>query len=361
MKKNIFFLLPVFTYGAGKSIKRIILDLDYKKYNRNIICLGKCQFKEDLLKKKVKIYELNHKKLIFAIWAIKKILQDNKINQKILVSNIHYTNVLSLLFFSKIKKLKIIVTERTAIKELNIYFGLIDFLKKKIIKLLIIILYKKASTIITNSTKSSKDLAKIVRLKIHTIFSPSYIPSNFKLRKKRNKIKIIIAVSRLSKEKNILYLLKAIKLIKDNKFILKIIGDGEQKKKLVKFVYKNQLSNKVKFLNHKKNVRKYFLESDLFINTSFFEGFPNAVVESLKYNVPVICSKSHGGIFDILKNNRYGYLFNVQKIENLSSLILKFLNNSSSFLKRTKSAKNNLKRFTIEKCVLSYEKLFDKL
>jgi glycosyltransferase involved in cell wall biosynthesis len=361
MKKNIFFLLPVFTYGAGQSIKRIILDLDYKKYNRNIICLGKCQFKEDLLKKKVKIYELNHKKLIFAIWAIKKILQDNKINQKILVSNIHYTNVLSLLFFSKIKKLKIIVTERTAIKELNIYFGLIDFLKKKIIKLLIIILYKKASTIITNSTKSSKDLAKIVRLKIHTIFSPSYIPSNFKLRKKRNKIKIIIAVSRLSKEKNILYLLKAIKLIKDKKFILKIIGDGEQKKKLVKFVYKNQLSNKVKFLNHKKNIRKYFLESDLFINTSFFEGFPNAVVESLKYNVPVICSKSHGGIFDILKNNRYGYLFNVQKIENLSSLILNFLNNSSSFLKRTKGAKNNLKRFTIEKCVLSYEKLFDKL
>ena len=361
MKKNIFFLLPVFTYGAGQSIKRIILDLDYKKYNRNIICLGKCQFKEDLLKKKVKIYELNHKKLIFAICDIKKILQNDKINQKILVSNIHYTNVLSLLFFSKIEKLKIIVTERTAIKELNIYFGLIDFLKKKIIKLLIIILYKKASTIITNSTKSSKDLAKIVRLKIHTIFSPSYIPSNFKLRKKRNKIKIIIAVSRLSKEKNILYLLKAIKLIKDKKFILKIIGDGEQKKELVKFVYKNQLSNKVKFLNHKKNVRKYFLESDLFINTSFFEGFPNAVVESLKYKVPVICSKSHGGIFDILKNNRYGYLFNVQKIGNLSSLILKFLNNSSLFLKKTKSAKNNLKRFTIGKCVLSYEKLFDKL
>ena len=33
MKKNIFFLLPVFTYGAGQFIKRIILDLDHKKYN----------------------------------------------------------------------------------------------------------------------------------------------------------------------------------------------------------------------------------------------------------------------------------------------------------------------------------------
>ena len=250
MKKNIFFLLPVFTYGAGQSIKRIILDLDYKKYNKSIICLGKCQFKKELLKKKVKVYELNHKKLIFAIWDIKKILKNNKINNKILISNIHYTNVLSLLFFSKIKELKIIVTERTAIKELDIYFGLIDFLKKKIIKSLIIILYKNASTIITNSTKSSRDLAKIVRLKINTIFSPSYIPNSFKLKKNKNKIKIIIAVSRLSEEKNILYLLKAINLIKNKKFILKIIGEGNQKSKLIEFVYKNQLSNKVKFLNH---------------------------------------------------------------------------------------------------------------
>ena len=365
MKKNIFFLLPVFTYGAGQSIKRIILGLNYKKYNKNIICLGKCQFKKELLRKKVKVYELNHTKLIFAISDIKKILENNKINKKILISNIHYTNVLSLLFFSKIKELKIIVTERTAIKELNIYFGLIDFFKKKIIKLLIKILYKKASTIITNSTKSSKDLAKIVKLKINTIFSPSYIPNNFKLRKNRNRNrnrnKIIIAVSRLSQEKNILYLLRAINLIKNRKFILKIIGDGEQKKELVNFVYKNQLSKKVKFLNYKKNVKKFFLESDLFINSSFFEGFPNAVVESLKYNVPVICSKSHGGIFDILKNNRYGYLFNLHKIENLSFLILKFLNNSSKFLKKTKDAKNNLKRFTIKKSVLKYEKLLDKL
>jgi glycosyltransferase involved in cell wall biosynthesis len=361
MKKNIFFLLPIFTYGAGQSIKRIILGLNYKKYNKNIICLGKCQFKKELLKKKVKVYELNHTKLIFAISDIKKILENNKINKKILISNIHYTNVLSLLFFSKIKELKIIVTERTAIKELNIYFGLIDFLKKKIIKLLIKILYKKASTIITNSTKSSKDLAKIVKLKINTIFSPSYIPNTFKLRKNKNKIKIIIAVSRLSKEKNILFLLRAINLIKDKKFILKIIGDGEQKKELVNFIYKNQLSKKVKFLNYKKNVKKFFLKSDLFINSSFFEGFPNAVVESLKYNVPVICSKSYGGIFDILKNNKYGYLFNLHKIENLSSLILKFLKNSSIFLKKTKNAKNNLKRFTIKKCVFNYEKLLDKL
>ena len=361
MKKDIFFLLPVFTYGAGQSIKRIILKLDNTKYNKNIICLGKCQYKNELMNKKIKIFELNHSKLIFAISDIKKILKKNKKNKKILISNIHYTNVLSLIFLSKIKNLKIIASERTALKELDIYFGFKDFFKKKIIKLLIIIFYRRADAIITNSTKSSKDLSKIIGLKINTIFSPSYIPIYDLKKRKKNKIKNLITISRLSKEKNILFLLKAINLIKDKEFTLKIIGDGDQKKDLISFVLKNGLSNKVKFLNYRKNIKKYLAQSDLFINCSYFEGFPNSVVESLNQNVPVICSNSHGGILDILKNNKYGFLFNIDKIEKLSSLILKFLNNNKKFLSKTVKAKKNLKNFTIYNCVNRYESLIDSL
>ena len=40
MKKDIFFLLPVFTYGAGQSIKRIVIGLDNKKYNLQNNFLG---------------------------------------------------------------------------------------------------------------------------------------------------------------------------------------------------------------------------------------------------------------------------------------------------------------------------------
>ena len=361
MKKDIFFLLPVFTYGAGQSIKRIILELNNKKYIKNVICLGQCQYKSELKRANIKVYELKNSRLIFAMKNINKILSKNKKREKILISNIHYTNVLSLMFLSKIKKLKIIVTERTALKELEIYFGVSDFLKKKIIKILIIIFYKKASAIVTNSTKSSNDLRKITGLKVNTIFSPSYIPEKTIFKKKYKRIKNLIAISRLSKEKNILHLLKAINLIKDKKFNLKIIGNGQQKKKLVNFVSKNQLSNKVKFLNYRKNIRKYLLPSDLFINCSYFEGFPNSVVESLSCNVPVVCSKSHGGISDILKNNKYGYLFDLDKVEKLKFLILKFLNNDKSFLIKTKKAKDNLKRFTLKNCVLKYESLIEGL
>ena len=360
MKKDIFFLLPVFTYGAGQSIKRIILKLDNKKYNKNIICLGKCHFKKELKKKNIKVFELNYSKLIFAIIDIKKILEKNKENKKLLISNIHYTNVLSLIFFSSIKNLKIIVNERTAIKELDIYFSITDFLKKKIIKFLIKVYYKKADAIVTNSTKSSVDLSAIIEEKVFTIFSPSFI-KNYYCKKKKRKKKFLIAISRLSEEKNIVYLLNAINLVRDQNFVLKILGDGDQKIFLHKLVLKYKLSHKVKFLSYRRDVVKYLLKSDLFINTSFFEGFPNAVVEALSCNTPVICSKSHGGIFDIIKKNEYGYLFELNKAENLSKLILKFLNNDQNFIDKTKKSKDNLKRFTVEKCTRRYEQLFDKL
>ena len=112
MKKEIFFLLPVFTYGAGQSIKRIILNLDDKKYHKNIICLGKCQYKNELKNKKIKIFELNHSKLVFAMNDIKSILNKNKNINKILISNIHYTNILSLIFLSKIEKLLYLKEQR---------------------------------------------------------------------------------------------------------------------------------------------------------------------------------------------------------------------------------------------------------
>ena len=60
-----------------------------------------------------------------------------------------------------------------------------------------------------------------------------------------------------------------------------------------------------------------FEKSDLLINTSYFEGFPNVVIEALNYKVPVICSRSGGGIFEILKNGKYGDLYEKGNIDSL--------------------------------------------
>ena len=40
-----------------------------------------------------------------------------------------------------------------------------------------------------------------------------------------------------------------------------------------------------------------------------FEGFPNAVVEAINYNLPIISSINHGGIKEIILNGRGGQLY----------------------------------------------------
>ena len=170
-----------------------------------------------------------------------------------------------------------------------------------------------------------------------------------------------MAVSRLAREKNIFFLIDAMNLVKEKNFILKIVGDGDQKEKLNSYVKKLRLENKIKFLSYKKNTIQFYKESDLFINTSFFEGFPNSVVEAISNNVPVVCSRSHGGIYDIIKNKSYGHLFDINKVENLSSLILDYFKNEKKFIKKANKAKKNLAVFSKKNCVGAYENVLSKL
>ena len=139
MKKNILFFLPVFIHGgAGNAISRMCKKFDKSKYNFYIISIGPCSYKKELKKYVKKFYELKTNRAIYSIFELRKIINKlNHQNNNIFVSNINYANVITILALRKYSNLKIILTERTAIKELDIYFVIKDFIKKKITKFLI--------------------------------------------------------------------------------------------------------------------------------------------------------------------------------------------------------------------------------
>ena len=132
------------------------------------------------------------------------------------------------------------------------------------------------------------------------LYLSTFFQKKIKARKKNIKKNIkILTVARLSREKNLEDQIYALKKIDDNKFSLNIVGDGLLEKKLKNLI--RNLNIKSKILNYSDHIkRKLFLESDLFVSSSDFEGFPNTVVEAINYGLPVISSKSHGGINEIL-------------------------------------------------------------
>jgi hypothetical protein len=365
-KTNIIFFLPNFSKGgAANSIIRLCEKLDKKKYNIYIFSVGKNSYKKRIIKFSKKIYEFDFKKTIFSFILIKKIVTQLTAKNKktIFVSNINYANVLSVIFLRNIENLKIILIERTSINELQVYFSLKDFFKKKIIKILIIFFYKKADKIIANSKTVAKSLEKLIHKKIFFIYPPSinkvhkYKKPNFN----KKKCLRILTTGRLAIEKNLKTIILSLKYLNFSNFRLFILGNGPEKNELINFVKFNKLYDKVKFFSHTDNLGKFYKNSDLFINSSYFEGFPNSVVEAINYNLPVICSRSGGGIQEILMNGRAGTFFETGDYEDLSKQINIFRISPEKFYIKSKLANKNIKKFTLENNLLSYNQVFKSL
>ena len=101
------------------------------------------------------------------------------------------------------------------------------------------------------------------------------------------------------------------------------------------------------------------IKADLYINSSYFEGFPNSVVEAAQVGLPIIASQSHGGINEILSNGKGGTIY--KNSQELKKLIEKFTNNQKSFVKKSIIAQKKSFEFNIKNHVTKFEKIIDQI
>jgi GalNAc-alpha-(1->4)-GalNAc-alpha-(1->3)-diNAcBac-PP-undecaprenol alpha-1,4-N-acetyl-D-galactosaminyltransferase len=361
MKVNLIFFLTNFSKGgAANSITRLCQKLSTNKdYSVTILSIGKNPYKKKL-NKSIKLIQLKNKRLIFSIpqlyKKVKKIILSN--NKNILISNIHYNNIISVLLFRKIRNLKIILVERTPVEELDIIFPLKYFFKNQLIKLLIKIVYNYADQVIANSNGIKKGLKKLTSSKIKVIYPPSI--KNINISRQVHKVKNIIVISRLSYEKKIEVIINAFSILKE-KSKLYIYGDGPEKKSLQKLIKYKKLEDKVFLKNYTNNPNKILKKSALFISSSIFEGCSNAIIEAINNSNIILCSNCPGGNSEIILNEKGGTFFNTNDIHDLSKKISSIFKNPEKYQKKTLYAKKFLNRFTFDQNFLGYERVFKNI
>ena len=192
------------------------------------------------------------------------------------------------------------------------------------------LLYRFSDKVIVNSFYSQNEFKKNINCNVEVIHSPSIDKIKFKKFKKINKKLNILSIGRLSKEKRFDFLINVIEKLKDFNIKLLIIGNGPLKEKLMKLIKEKKLNNKIKIIKFSKNYSKYFKKSNLYINTSDFEGFPNAVIEALNNNLRIVSRDSAGGIHDIITHKSIGKILNTKNYNTFANELKKnYLNNSN--------------------------------
>ena len=129
----------------------------------------------------------------------------------------------------------------------------------------------------------------------------------------------IVCVARLVEKKGIIYLLKALTLLKKENiaFSCQLIGEGSEFEKLRGYCKKNNLEKVVSFsgkLNHSE-VIKTIDAADVFVLPCIIasngdrDGLPNTILEAMALGKPVI-STVISAIPEIIKNSQNGILIN---------------------------------------------------
>ena len=233
-----------------------------------------------------------------------------------------------------------------------------NFFKRFLSNSLIRFFYPKIDLIICQSSDMQNDLIKNYQINynksivINNPFTLSNV-KHIKINKESKKIKFL-TVGRLSREKGIDRILKILSKL-NYEFEYDIIGDGPLKKKTEIMVDKLGLSNKVKIFKNKKMSMNFYLKYDLFLQGSYVEGFPNAVLESCCSGTPVISFNILGGTKEIINKNT-GFIACSDR-EYINYLVNKeFLN-----IDRLKCSRLTLKRFNYQSILNKYENEFLKL
>ena len=132
--------------------------------------------------------------------------------------------------------------------------------------------------------------------------------SNLVLDKNRQDC-ILCSVGKLEKVKGYSRLLRIVRrLIEEGDSIkLIIVGEGSQKANLLKYIKENDLEKNVYLVGFDDNPYKYIVNSDLFVCSSYSEGFSSAVAESLILGVPVITTKC-AGMREMIGENEFGVI-----------------------------------------------------
>ncbi|MBR4508064.1 MAG: glycosyltransferase family 4 protein [Elusimicrobiaceae bacterium] len=169
-----------------------------------------------------------------------------------------------------------------------------------------------------------------VKTKENLSFNKTALLQEFNLKKDT---KIILQVANLKPEKAPLESVKIAQIVcqKYPKAIFLYTGAGPLKTKTESLIKEYKLENNFKLIGERTDIYNLLALADVFLLTSVREGLPMALAEALFMQVPAVCYNV-GGIKEILKDSKNGFLIPPGNTQKAAKSIIKILQNDFKFI-----------------------------
>ncbi|MGG4167733.1 glycosyltransferase [Rossellomorea vietnamensis] len=137
----------------------------------------------------------------------------------------------------------------------------------------------------------------------------------------------ILTIGRLARQKGYDIALEACKKLKEKGIDFKwyVLGKGPLKKEIRQYVVTHDLTDHFILLGVKANPYPYIKKSDIYVQTSKFEGFGLAIAEARMLNVPVVTTK-FDAVYNQMVQNKNGLVVNMDS-ESVADGIINLINN----------------------------------
>lgn len=332
MKKNLLFAIDSLECaGAEKSLVTLLSLLDYSKFSVDLILFGHKGILEELLPREVnKLSPFKYTE--FANLNLKDAFKLSLINNRfdLLVARMKYSTSIRKKRYSNPQKARLfwqsvsnVIERNEKVYDIAISYaqGIPTFYvaekvkaKKKFTWVNVSYrlneedkIYQKQFYNQYNSIVSVSDSTKEIFIEtfpefsdkvdvIYDINNPEFI-SNMANLQSGYEDKFdgtrILTIGRLANQKGYDIALEACKILKEKGYNFRwyALGKGPLKAKIEEYIKENDLSEHFVLLGVKSNPYSYIKNSDLYVQTSRFEGFGLAIAEARMLNIPVVTTR----------------------------------------------------------------------
>jgi GalNAc-alpha-(1->4)-GalNAc-alpha-(1->3)-diNAcBac-PP-undecaprenol alpha-1,4-N-acetyl-D-galactosaminyltransferase len=268
----------------------------------------------------------------------------------VVISFLNRTNVLTLLACVGLNA-PVIVSERIDPRQrsIGVVWGGLRYL-----------LYRKADGLVVQSQAVCEWAKKFIGERaVHVIPNPVEAPPAGPDRVFRppGTGRTIVAMGRLARQKGFDLLLRAWRLCAEKypSWSLVILGEGEERRQLESLAIELGLKDRVSFPGRVQDPTLVLQGADLFVMSSRYEGFPNALLEAMACGVAVISTDCPSGPREIIRDGVDGVLVRPNDIDALAAGMDRLMGDCLERKRLASHAGEITERFSLEQVMSKWE------